>query len=239
MSESFQLFLDSKDAIKNNNDYQFFLPNLEVLEGYYLYLSVVSVTIPYSFYNINSYNNYFSYNLDNEINNVVISVGNYNINQLVSELKNQMKHIVITYNSITNKLTFSHNNSDFILYYSKLLGILGFNNINLTSVNRQITSHNCINLNYIRCINIDSNICTYNINRSLQNNSSILCSIPVNTTPYSLIQYYNYNNFRSNLFKNNLDCIFIRLVDNDDNIIDLNGLNFNLTIQLDVESFKI
>jgi len=237
MSESFQLYLDSKASIKNGNEYQFYLPNLEILEGFYLYLSVVSACIPYSFYNINSYNNYFSYVINSETYNVIISVGNYNINQIVSELKLQMTNFNIIYNSITNKITLSNPLYEFTLNNSKLLNILGFSTV-LSSYNKYITSTNCINLNYIRCINIDSNICTYNINKSLQNNSNILCSIPINTQPYSLIQYYNYNNFRSNLFKNTLDCIFIRLIDNDENIIDLNGLNFNLTVQIDVESFK-
>ena len=60
MSESFQLYLDSKDAdFHNNNEYQFYLPNMEVVDGFYLYLSVVSISIPYSFYNINYQNNFF------------------------------------------------------------------------------------------------------------------------------------------------------------------------------------
>ena len=237
MSESFQLYLDSKDAVFNNNEYQFYLPSLEVTDGFYLYFSVVHVSIPYSFYNINYQNNYFSYVVDEIEYNIVIEVGNYNINQLVTELKKQMVNFNIIYNSITNKIKFTNTLYDFRFNISKLLYLLGFTPNNLTSYDKSIYSANCINLNYIRCINLVSNICTYNISKSLRNNRSILASVQVNTQPYSIIQYTN-NSYRSNLFKNRLDNIMVRLVDNDENIINLNGLNFHITIQLDIEAFR-
>ena len=239
MSESFQLYLDSKDAdFHNNNEYQFYLPNMEVVDGFYLYLSVVSISIPYSFYNINYQNNFFSYVVDNIDYSIILTPGNYNINQVVAELKSQMPYFNIVYNSITNKISFSHATSEFRFNISKFLYLLGFTTNNITSLNKTIYSSNCINLNYIRCINLVSNIYTNNINKSLEHNASILASVPVHTSPYSIIQYNNLNNYRSNLFKNHLDYIMIKLVDNDENIVHLNGLNFNITIQLDVESFR-
>lgn len=236
--ESFQIYLDSKDALNLNDTYIFYLPNLEIQDGYYLYLQLQNCSIPYSFYNINNNTNYFNYLDDGQLYNVTLTNGNYNINQLVTELKNKIgQNFTITYNNITNKITFSHN-KDFTFIYSKLLDILGFTMNNLSSVNKSLTSTNCINLNYIRCINLVSNISTYNINKSLENNSVILCNIPVNNSPYSIIYYQNYNGFRTNLYTNKLDYITIKLTDNYENNIDLNGLNFNLTIQIDVESFR-
>ena len=167
----------------------------------------------------------------------MIELGNYKINQLVTELKKQMVNFNIIYNSITNKIKFTNTLYDFRFNISKLLYLLGFTPNNLTSYDKSIYSANCINLNYIRCINLVSNICTYNISKSLRNNRSILASVQVNTQPYSIIQYTN-NSYRSNLFKNRLDYIMVRLVDNDENIINLNGLNFNITIQLDIEAFR-
>jgi hypothetical protein len=69
------------------------------------------------------------------------------------------------------------------------------------------------------------------------NNSSILCCIPINDTPYSMIEYNSPNNFRSNLFINSLSKINIKLCDDKGNLIDLNGQYFNMVIQLYVVQF--
>jgi hypothetical protein len=240
MSESFQLYLDSVNADVNNNEYTFNLPLLEVQDGYYLYFSIVNCTIPYSFYNINLNNNILNYKINNINYTLIIPIGNYSINNLVSYLNSQLPNFTITYSKIFNKITFTNSLNDFILNASNFLLLIGFNNSNYISTSRTLISPNCININYVRCINLISNIITYNVNTSknLVNNNNIICSIPVNTPANTLIQYLNTNNFRTNLFVNTLNKIVIKLVDNNNNIIDLNGLNFNLTVQLDVESFR-
>ena len=240
MSESFQLYLDSINADVNNNEYTFNLPLLEVQDGYYLYFSIVNCIIPYSFYNINSNNNVLNYKINSVNYSLTIPIGNYSIINLVAYLNSQLTNFTFAYNKIYNKITITNSINDFILNSSNFLTLIGFNNSNYISTNKTLTSPNCININYIRCINLISNIITYNINTSknLVNNNNIICSIPVNTSPNTLIQYQNTNNFRTNLFVNTLNKIVIKLVDNNNNIIDLNGLNFNLTVQLDVESFR-
>ena len=240
MSESFQLYLDSINADVNNNEYTFNLPLLEVQDGYYLYFSIVNCVIPYSFYNINSNNNVLNYKINSVNYSLTIPIGNYSIINLVAYLNSQLTNFTFAYNKIYNKITITNSINDFILNSSNFLTLIGFNNSNYISTNKTLTSPNCININYIRCINLISNIITYNINTSknLVNNNNIICSIPVNTSPNTLIQYQNTNNFRTNLFVNTLNKIVIKLVDNNNNIIDLNGLNFNLTVQLDVESFR-
>ena len=240
MSESFQLYLDSINADVNNNEYTFNLPLLEVQDGYYLYFSIVNCIIPYSFYNINSNNNVLNYKINSVNYSLTIPIGNYSIINLVAYLNSQLTNFTFAYNKIYNKITITNSINDFILNSSNFLTLIGFNNSNYISTNKTLTSPNCININYTRCINLISNIITYNINTSknLVNNNNIICSIPVNTSPNTLRQYQNTNNFRTNLFVNTLNKIVIKLVDNNNNIIDLNGLNFNLTVQLDVESFR-
>ena len=62
MAESYQIYLNSKYADTQNNDsYKFQLNTLDVQEGYYIYLSVQNVSIPYSFYNVNESNNKIEY----------------------------------------------------------------------------------------------------------------------------------------------------------------------------------
>jgi hypothetical protein len=218
------------------------MQNIEIAEGNHIFLSVQNATIPYTFYNVNNNNNKLYYKLQTHSQQVlIIDVGNYNITQLVDYLNFNIGLEVI-YNVITNKLTFKHPSSDFsFLPESNCLTMLGFINGEFnTSTSQSLTSVNCVNIMSIKRINLLSNFTTYNINNKivLVNNSNILCSIPVNKPPYSLIEYSNINHFRSNLFINVINKISIKLIDEYDNLIDLNGCHYSMTIQLDVESFK-
>jgi hypothetical protein len=90
----------------------------------------------------------------------------------------------------------------------------------------------------IKRINVDSNFLTYNINKSSPSNYSILCSLPVNKPPYSLIEYNNINNFRTNLYINTINVIKIKLTDENGNLINFNGCDYSITLQIDIEPFK-
>ena len=128
MSESFQIYLNSSNAdIVSNNSYNFILPNLEIADGNYIYLSVQYANIPYSFYNINLTNNILYYTLNSVNYTIAITPGNYNITQLITFLKSNMSGFTITYNSMTNKITFSHSTYNFsFLSTSTCNEILGF-----------------------------------------------------------------------------------------------------------------
>ena len=83
MSESFQIYLNSSNADSIvNNSYTFILPNLEIADGNYIYLSVQYASIPYSFYNINSTNNLLNYTLNSVSYSITITSGNYNITKI-------------------------------------------------------------------------------------------------------------------------------------------------------------
>jgi hypothetical protein len=241
MAESYQIYLNSKYATSYfNNTYKFSLNTLEIDEGHYIYLSIVHVSIPYSFYNVHENNNrleYISNNLGYVIN---IPVSNYNINQLISYLSSAMPSFTITYSNKTNKITFKHSTYDFtILSSSTCYRILGFDeNKSYTSYGTILVSSNCINLMTINSIFLLSNLLTYNISSSIPNSQNILCQIPVDNGPNSLIHYYNKNGFRTNLFLKYINDISLRLVDEYNNDINLNGLHFRVTIQLDIEPFK-
>lgn len=242
--ESIQIYLNSINADKYNNgltsDCEFILPNLEIPDGHHIYISVNNASIPYSFYNVNSSNNYIIlFNLVSLVSlNFMIPFGNYNINQLIIILNQNLIGYSFTYNTINNKITIKSTNDFKILGTSTCLSFLGFvNNTTYISTSSSLTSLNCVDLYPISVIYINSNLLTYNINKNSINNQSILCCVPVYNQPYSIIQYHNYNGFRSNLFVNNISNINIRLMDEQGHIIDLNGCHFNLTIQLDIVKF--
>lgn len=242
MSESIQLYLNSKHADKyiNNSlsECEFYLPNIEIPEGFHIYLSIVSSMIPYSFYNINNSNNILQYIVNQVTYTIIIPIGNYNVTHLIAALKQNMPNFTITYNNLTNKITFTHATNDFVFLSSSTCFILiGFSGSYLSSSSLNLTSDICLNINSIKCIHVNSNLITYNINKALENNISILCSIPVMSPPFSIIEYDNKSHFRTNLFVNHISMILIRLTDENGEVIDLNGCHWNMTLQLDVENF--
>ena len=243
--ESIQIYLNSKYADKYGDggisDCEYIIPEtIEIPDGFHIYLSVVSCLIPFSFYNINDNNNKLIYSINGGMTyNITIPIGNYNINDLVKYLKSVMTNFNVTYNNLQNKLTFQHVTNDFMFMSSSTcLSVIGFNNNSTTiSTNKILTSSYCVDLYIIKNIQVNSNLITYNINKLQKNNYCILCSIPVSNQPFSLIEYINRTNFKTNLFVNKIRRIHIKLTDENGNILNLNVCNYVMTIQLDVVDF--
>jgi hypothetical protein len=240
--ETIQIHLHSKDANSYNNnslsDCNFYLPVLELPLQHTIMLSVQSVVIPYTFYNINSTNNTLIYTVNGNVNILTISSGNYNAINLATFLTTSMSNFSVKYNAITNKFTFTNMLYDFAFSASTTcFTILGIISDVLTSTNKIYTSSNCANLLSNMCICIQSNLPTGNINSSKVSEGNILCSFPVETPPYSLITYKNNNSFKTNLYSNTISYINIRVCDHLNQLIDLNGCHFNLTLQIDVVDF--
>ena len=94
-----------------------------------------------------------------------------------------------------------------------------------------------LQLSTIRCICVSSNLSTDNFAKNSVNNKQILCSIPFNVSPFSIIIYQNLTGFKTNLFSNNLDYVNLKLIDQDGILIDLNGCHWSCVLQIDVVDF--
>lgn len=242
-SESIQIHLDSYYATikKNNNsaDCVYQLPTINTARDNYLHLSLISMIIPYSFYNINTSNNIFRFNLiaGDEIS-LIIPPGNYNINQLVLFLNTNMSnYMTCSYNSVSNKITFSNSATSFVIIYNDFTRILGFSTSNfwVTSV----TAPYCVNLYTITNINVETNLLTYNYSNvpNETTTQTILANIPVLTQPMGLIGYENKGDYKVNLYVGELNNLAIKLKDNKGNLIDMNGCDYTMSIQIDTVPF--
>lgn len=244
-TDSIQLYLNSRYADqKPNGDTGicvFTFPQIDIPDGHYIYLSLQNAIIPYSFYSINPTNNVFIITSNGNTYTVVIEPGNYNITQMISALKAQLGGLFdIIYSSITNKITITNTTYDFIVQFSgsTLNHALGFSESQITpSVTRSCAAPFCVNLNQIRAINIDIDMPTYNINVAQKNNQNIMATIPVITQPYGMINYTNPNNFRINMYCCKLQSIRVKLLDNQNNLINMNGVNYQMTLQVDIVNF--
>jgi hypothetical protein len=242
--ESLQIYLNSRYATEtidgNTANCIYYLPSISIPDGHHIYLSLQNASIPYSFYSITNVDNTFSWGVvAGPINTYYVQPGNYNVTQLIDIIQAAVGgDYTVTYSSITSKILITHATSNFIIYAATFNHIIGFSKTsNTTSSSQILYGRDCVNLNQIRAINVEVNFPTYNVNVAQPYNQNILATIPVYVAPFSIITYINNNNFRTNLYVNKLDQIQIRLLDNEARLIDMNGIQYQMTLQLDCIKF--
>lgn len=208
-------------------------PNVEKI-----FISLLDAQIPVSFYIINYTNNKFKMKLDTgPVIEYTVTVGNYNGNSLINELTTLINdtNFIITLNKITGKLNFSHNKS-FIIYNNfqySIGSVLGFEKDSINnSVLNTITPSYPLNLLGIQKLFIMSQeLQSYNIT---PNNGCIIATIPKSATPYGLIDYHNMSNTTHILRRNDIDKIDIHFLDEQNNYINFNNCNWNITLKIDI-----
>jgi hypothetical protein len=242
--ETMQIFLNSKTANQYLGGFTsncvFNLPMIVLPRNSKIHLSLQSCSIPFSFYNVDYFNNTLIYNV-NGGSDVVIEIpqGNYSTTSLRNYLLTVMTGFSITYSSLNNTFTFTHPTYNFqFKNTSTCMEILGFDDTdNYPSSGKTLTSVNSINLFTIRNIYITSNnLSLNNINNSTPNLCNILASIPLTSGANSVITYTNTNNVKTvvNDVKN-FTLLQIALTDQDGDILDLNGCHWSMTLQIDYD----
>jgi len=253
--ETILISLNSKYAKRyvdnSTSNCDFYLPVIEIPSQHYIYLSIANGSIPYSFYNIDDTNNFLKFGFigDDTVNTRWIPQGNYNASQIVNYLNYEMNRTEtnnlykVTYDIITNKITITNSQNFYFHHESTCLELLGFSFPNFTGIPDMLDtiytlqSDMCVNLLSKSSICIHSNLLSGNIstNPDLFDNT-ILTQIPVSTPPYSLITFSNQS-ARSCLYTNTISYINIKLTDQDNNILNLNGCHWSMTLELTVVKF--
>jgi len=251
--ESFQITLNSDFAdVKNTvSDVVFYLPNLVVDTQTYIYVSVISAQIPYSFYNINdTNNNLYFFNPAGDVTTITIPNGNYNVKTFMNYLLTKFSYITMTYNSTSNKYLFSADINFTIASFSNCLQFLGFKQLtnpidnfvsayNETTGKYELESTIPINMSYYQYFYIYSNLTTYNFSKYPDiNKTKLLCSIPIDVSPNGMIIYKNHNNFRSNTYSSMITDLKIKICDEDGDLIDLNDNSWTIVLQFDIVKFN-
>jgi hypothetical protein len=143
----------------------------------------------------------------------------------------------ISYENITNKVTISNASTTFVLIYNDFLRVLGYSTSNFYT--SSTTSPYCVNLYTITNINVETNLLTYNFCNvpNETTTQTILANIPVNSQPQGIITYENKSNYKTNLYVGELSSLEIKLKDNKGNILNLNGCDYTITLQIDTVPF--
>jgi hypothetical protein len=195
--------------------------------------SVFTFTCPNSIYNINETNSYLSLTVNGITTNYIITYGNYNANTFMTQLISQIgSSFSITFNTLNNIFTLSHTTYDFIINStSTIYNVMGFKlNTNYNSVSRSLTMPFTCNFNGVQSINIFfENLNTKNIDSFNKSSSSIIQSIPVDSTSQQ-ITFNKTADFFFKISQEEIDFIKIDIKDDLENNINFNNQHWNLSL---------
>lgn len=205
------------------------------------YITVLNAQIPVSFYIIDETNNILYYSDGTTTKTIIITIGNYNGNQMVTALNagftSNGSLITTILNSQTGLLyfTITGGTNYTFLSTSTIKSILGFD-VDISS-NTLITMPYQLNLLGKKKIFINSN----NMRNSAFTSKSLSCvqtiaTIPVDQPPYNMISYVSVSDLEKIILSNRaLDMIDIEIVDEDNNYINFRNINWSITLCLSVE----
>lgn len=242
--------LSSNNATQNNgsflSDVYFNFKGLikQDLDIREIQISVQNAQIPNSFYNINVYNNILILDYSSPLPfefTFTLTRGNYNSTNLITEIIAQfasqgITDITITISSITGVLTFTRASPDdfSILSTGTINAVLGFEeNTTYTSVGGELTPPFPLNLLGLLKLKLASfEIQTGNFDSSVSSNLNILATIPIESGSFGLILYDNISNTQAIINNKTLDGFDLQIYGDDDNLVNLNGINWNISLLL-------
>jgi hypothetical protein len=205
-------------------------------------ISVLHAQFPLTIYAVNDNNNKFKYQIDTgSIFTITIPKGNYNATSLIETLNSlfaiNSTIFNITFSQITGLISFNYT-SNFTFYQveKSIMTVLGFQNINYTSVSNSLTAP--YPLNILGALNFQiysSQLLTKNYNSIQKGQSTLLATIPINTITWGVASYDNNTNIRNILYNDVINNIDIQIYDNLGNLIDFNNNDWEITLVLDIE----
>lgn len=199
---------------------------------------LLSGEIPYSFYNISSQvnNNIIRFTANGEPLPFTFPNKNYDVNELVKVMNDGNFPFTVSYDRFTMKLTFL-NDTNFtnILNLSnstanKVLGFAeGASDITVLS-GQSITSTGIVDLATVHSIFVKSSSSSNMVFSTRAGFSTTIQKLSVDVNSGNII-YLNQNDSRQHTVLNsNIEAIELRLTDQNNNLIDLNDINYELTM---------
>jgi hypothetical protein len=211
---------------------------------------ISSVNIPFSFYEVNTTNNVVTFN--SGATSITLPVGHYTASTIVSNLKTLIDvafgdaTTLVTYSSSTYRITINRGTSfivDGVDDVPASIGayVLGFQVSSPNSTT--VTGDSVINISGPTHVNIESAYLTKNLSNKYRfidiSYSRILLSIPILSLPSNDITLVNNMpvsiKLGNKLDINNTDIIDIKITDNNNNPLDLNGRNITMDLIFAVE----
>jgi len=231
-----QINLSSSSAsIKNGSNNSVMIFNIPVIKKeqniLYNQVSLINAQIPVSYYTINESNNL----LVLSTGSFTLISGNYNATSFKTMLLTLLGvSFSMTLDNSTGKYTLTKIGGFTIMPTTTCYKILGIEkNVTYVSSGTLIFPYPC-NFLGINRLKIKSSVFkTNNLDSNSNGHSDLLATIPVNVSQYSLITYDNLVNFKNIIHNEDVNFIDITITDETDTIVNFNGIDVHLTIQID------
>lgn len=208
-------------------------------------ISVDNVAIPFSYYAVNDNNNQFTIDFGTTSSQIILDNGNYNSITILDELNEKMTlqsgvTFTTSYSNQSGKLNYLGTTGyDFdIISNGFNFEYLGFNksSTNSSSGNQpSLTSSNVVNLIGTKYIDIVSNLgLTTSTNRD-RDERQILARIPaVSSGPLNTI-FFNSKTLEFVTYQyDHLSQLSLELRDDKNNLLDLNGQDWSMTLKVQI-----
>jgi len=227
------ILIDSSDRMSSSNSSSDFTINLTKPVIIKKSMQLKFCSIPNTWYLVNSNNNTFSIKYsDSVVENITLWIGDYTVNSLIDSLNLLLNHTNI--NISFDELLFKFKivcDIDFQILNGWINNLLGFEN-NQTSINQSLYAKNIFNFvyNWLYYICIND---LFNTNIISSKNKWFTFCILNNCDRNSLLFYYNNWYYENIYWTNNVhvfNSIWVKILDNNFNIVDLNGLNIQMML---------
>ena len=273
--KSYTLYLNTRQANSGNSNncvWRFTTPIVLTNTNNRFLVSTPMVELPYSFSQVNSTNCNLPYSYTDSLGghnfnstNMNIPTGNYNINQLQTQLATSLTANILanwpgstitatnfnfTYNPNTGFVTMAMTGLAFTVAItlkfsqSYVLGIMnGFGQVDTTfGTSATAISTSKVMVNPITSVYIRSDTLKFQNNYEAivqtYQNSDVVAKIPVTTLPNSIIYYRNdQKSMISNKFLSDLN-LYVSDNLSTSYTLDLQGVNYGVSVQIDEVSLK-
>ena len=200
---------------------------------------LLSGELPYSFYNISSQvnNNTLKYTVNGSPLTFDFPNKNYDVNELVKVLNNTTSFkFTVSYDNYTMKLSFLNDTSNTnILNLSastanKVLGFAEDESDITVAAGQSTSSTGVVDLATIHSIFVKSNSSSNMVFSTRQGFSSTIQKISIDVNSGGII-YLNQNDARQHtIINSNIEFIELKLTDQNDNLLDFNSINYELSV---------
>lgn len=248
--ETILINLNSINAIQNNGSYlsdvYFNFKNIlkdidNILE---IQVAISNAQIPYSFYNINVYNNILNGTYNSIPFTLTLTRGNYNATNLISEITTRFLNIgittIITISNITGLLQISVSSGtlQILSLGSTIYKVLGL--VSGTNYTAPFSAPFPLNLLGTLRLRICSyELVTYNLDSTNLTSLNCLATIPIESPTFGIILYDNISNIKTRLNNPQLDGFDILILDDDNNPINFNNQPWCLSLTITMTKERI
>ena len=234
-------------------------PIINLPNAYQFLISCNDAQIPVSYYCINSTNNLFEFNANGLYCYITLTPGNYSIYDVAAQLttnninaQGNVNFTLLTlYSDVTNTLTFKFtfptNVNSVVIYASRSKNpIFGFNGVNdiIGSRNEDgdggpyylsLQSNSGCDISGTRCVFVKCmNVHTQAYDSKTKYSGNCLSRIPINQEANGIVYWTNATGFKSKCTLKSLSVLEIQIVDENNQFIDFNNIDWSISIQIDV-----